>query len=34
MNFSYQWGRKSDEGSDKGRNFDGIDDVIGKEGDR
>ena len=35
MNFSHCWGgRKSDEGSDKGRYFDGIDDVIGKEGDR
>lgn len=35
MNFSHCWGgRKSDEGSDKGRYFDGVDDVVGKEGDR
>ena len=32
--FSYHWGRKIDEGSDKGRYFDGVDDVVSKEGDR
>lgn len=34
MNFSHYWGRKSDEGSDKGRNFNGVNDAVGKEGDR